>query len=103
MENPLVFFDIQIGSRSLGRIIMELFADVTPRTAENFRFLTCFLIYFILLSQLMKLFNFRALCTGERGTSLVSNKPLHYKGSCFHRVISGFMAQGNNIYINNVA
>ena len=44
MENPLVFFDIQIGSRSLGRIVMELFADVTPRTAENFRLLTCFLI-----------------------------------------------------------
>ena len=51
MENPLVFFDIQIGSRSLGRIVMELFADVTPRTAENFRFLTCFLIYFIIATN----------------------------------------------------
>jgi peptidyl-prolyl isomerase G (cyclophilin G) len=75
--NPRVFFDINIGNRSLGRIEMELFANKTPRTAENFR----------------------ALCTGERGISNISNKPLHYKGSVFHRIISGFMAQGYHKYI----
>jgi cyclophilin family peptidyl-prolyl cis-trans isomerase len=53
---------------------MELYADTTPKTAENFR----------------------ALCTGERGISSHSNKLLHYKGSTFHRVISGFMAQGGD-------
>jgi cyclophilin family peptidyl-prolyl cis-trans isomerase len=52
----------------------ELFADVTPRTAENFR----------------------ALCTGEYGVSSVSGKPMHYKGCRFHRIISGFMAQGGD-------
>lgn len=74
-SNPLVFFDIQIGTRSLGRLVMELYADKTPKTAENFR----------------------ALCTGERGISPISQKPLHYKSSCFHRVISGFMAQGRKL------
>jgi hypothetical protein len=36
-ENPVVFFDITIGEKYVGRIIMELFADVVPKTAENFR------------------------------------------------------------------
>lgn len=76
-SNPLVFFDIQIGSRNLGRLVIELFVDKTPKTAENFR----------------------ALCTGERGISTISQKPLHYKASCFHRVINGFMAQG--MFINS--
>lgn len=68
-----VFFDIGIGGISAGRIIMELRGDVVPKTAENFR----------------------ALCTGEKGTGR-SGKPLHYKGSAFHRVIPGFMCQGGD-------
>nr|KJB15749.1 hypothetical protein B456_002G193600 [Gossypium raimondii] len=44
-SNPRVFFDMTIGGQPAGRIVMELFADCTPRTAENFR----------------------ALCTGEKG------------------------------------
>merc|ERR1712086_870925 len=35
--NPVVFFDISIGGHSAGRIKMELFADVVPRSADNFR------------------------------------------------------------------
>merc|ERR1712138_292235 len=73
MSNPKVFFDITIGGAPAGRIGMELFADVVPKTAENFR----------------------ALCTGEKGTGK-SGKPLHYKGSVFHRVIPQFMLQGGD-------
>ena len=36
-ENPVVFFDVQIGGQDIGRIKIELFMDSCPRTAENFR------------------------------------------------------------------
>ncbi|KAJ4774861.1 Peptidyl-prolyl cis-trans isomerase [Rhynchospora pubera] len=76
--NPRVFFDITIGGAPAGRIVMELYADVVPKTAENFR----------------------ALCTGEKGMGR-SGKPLHYKGSKFHRVIPDFMCQGGDITAGN--
>jgi len=78
MANPQVFFDITIGGAPAGRITMELFADVVPKTAENFR----------------------ALCTGEKGVGN-SGKPLHYKGSSFHRVITDFMCQGGDFTRGN--
>ena len=76
--NPRVFFDMEVGGAPAGRIVMELFQDVVPQTAENFR----------------------ALCTGEKGTGR-SGKPLHYKGSSFHRVIPGFMCQGGDFTAGN--
>ncbi|MQM11886.1 hypothetical protein Taro_044797 [Colocasia esculenta] len=78
MANPKVFFDILIGKAKAGRIVMELFADVTPKTAENFR----------------------ALCTGEKGIGR-AGKPLHYKGSTFHRIIPNFMCQGGDFTRGN--
>ncbi|XP_050089564.1 peptidyl-prolyl cis-trans isomerase D [Anopheles aquasalis] len=73
--NPLVYLDVKIGKESVGRILIELRADVVPRTAENFR----------------------ALCTGEKGTAAASGTRLHYEGSKFHRVKSLFMSQGGDI------
>ena len=67
-----VFFDMTIGGSPAGRIVMQL-ADNTPATSENFR----------------------CLCTGEKGIGK-SGKPLHYKGSTFHRVIPKFMCQGGD-------
>ncbi|XP_060963772.1 peptidyl-prolyl cis-trans isomerase CYP63-like [Cannabis sativa] len=71
-KNPHVFLDVSIDGDSVERIVIELFANVVPKTAENFR----------------------ALCTGEKGIGKSTDKPLHYKGSHFHRIIKGFMAQG---------
>lgn len=44
--NPKVFFDIEIKKKFVGRIVMELFADTVPVTAENFRY--CIKVIYIL-------------------------------------------------------
>lgn len=71
MANPRVYFDLTADGAPLGRVTMELFADVVPRTAENFR----------------------ALCTGEKGFG--------YKNSTFHRIIPQFMCQGGDFTRHN--
>eukprot|EP00088_Acartia_fossae_P016053 TRINITY_DN18958_c0_g1_i2.p1 TRINITY_DN18958_c0_g1~~TRINITY_DN18958_c0_g1_i2.p1 ORF type:complete len:172 (-),score=16.18 TRINITY_DN18958_c0_g1_i2:103-618(-) len=73
MPGKNVFFDIAIGGADAGRIVMELFDSVVPKTAENFR----------------------VLCGGEPKVPVVGNPP-RYKGTKFHRIIPGFMCQGGD-------
>jgi cyclophilin family peptidyl-prolyl cis-trans isomerase len=36
-ERPITYFDIAIDGHDVGRIIFSLYADLVPKTAENFR------------------------------------------------------------------
>jgi len=72
-KNPRVALEVRIGEEAAGTVVLELFKDVTPKTAENFR----------------------ALCTGEKGEGM------SYAGSPFHRIIPGFMIQGGDFTRGN--
>ncbi|MBK3630685.1 peptidylprolyl isomerase [Streptomyces sp. MBT49] len=66
-----IYFDITINDEPAGRITFNLFEDIVPKTAENFR----------------------ALATGEKGFG--------FAGSSFHRVIPQFMLQGGDFTRGN--
>jgi peptidylprolyl isomerase len=71
MPESHVYFDTAIAGNPAGRIEFELYDDVVPLTARNFR----------------------ELCTGQNGFG--------YEGSIFHRVIPQFMLQGGDFTNHN--
>lgn len=79
MQRPRVYLDVAISGRPTGRLIIELYQDIVPKTAENFR----------------------CLCTGEKGVSRSSGAKLHYKGTRFYRVTHGFGCEGGDIVAGN--
>ncbi|KAK9800751.1 hypothetical protein WJX73_006168 [Symbiochloris irregularis] len=72
---PLVFLDVAIQGRKVGRMEFVLFSHEAPRSAENFR----------------------ALCTGEKGVVPAgregAGKPYHFKDAFFYRIIDQFIDQ----------
>ncbi|XP_076956047.1 uncharacterized protein LOC143631082 [Bidens hawaiensis] len=66
--------DVSINGGPAERMIIELFANVVPKTAENFR----------------------ALCTGEKGFSKTTGKPLHYKGVVFNHINKDLFVRGGD-------
>eukprot|EP00928_Gymnodinium_smaydae_P047832 TRINITY_DN31954_c0_g1_i1.p2 TRINITY_DN31954_c0_g1~~TRINITY_DN31954_c0_g1_i1.p2 ORF type:complete len:229 (+),score=63.78 TRINITY_DN31954_c0_g1_i1:139-825(+) len=74
-----VYLEVEISSVNIGRMIFKLYSNICPKTVENFR----------------------SLCTGERGTGLMTKLPLHFKGAKFHRIIPGFMAQGGDFELGD--
>eukprot|EP00928_Gymnodinium_smaydae_P072615 TRINITY_DN55950_c0_g1_i1.p2 TRINITY_DN55950_c0_g1~~TRINITY_DN55950_c0_g1_i1.p2 ORF type:complete len:320 (-),score=97.05 TRINITY_DN55950_c0_g1_i1:60-1019(-) len=78
MAKPRVFLEVAINGESIGRLVVELHADIVPKTAENFR----------------------CLCTGEKGRG-ESKKRLNFLGSKIHRVVPGLGIVGGDITMGN--
>ena len=66
--------DFTIGCKAAGRVVFELYTDITPKTAENFR-----------------------PCAGEYRQAKLSRKKLHYLGCKVHRIVDDFVIQAGDI------
>jgi cyclophilin family peptidyl-prolyl cis-trans isomerase len=74
--NPVVYLDISVGAVYMGRLIIDLFENVAPRTCRNFL----------------------QLCRGDQIPSASGGSlPGCYKGSGFHRLVPRFLIQGGDI------
>jgi len=68
--NPVVWMKLACGDKVLPVLYIELFKDLCPKTAENFRQLCC-------------------------GTE-IDGAACGYRGCDLHRIVSGFVAQGGD-------
>ncbi|XP_072499131.1 probable inactive peptidyl-prolyl cis-trans isomerase-like 6 isoform X1 [Notamacropus eugenii] len=73
-KRPMVFLEITVNKRPIGRLVFELYADLCPKTCHNFQ----------------------TLCTGKAGFSR-SGLKLHYKNTIFHRLVKNGWLQGGDI------
>lgn len=71
---PKVWLDMQRGSGPVTRVVVALYTDTVPRTAENFR----------------------CLCTGERGIGKCG-QPLHYRQTLVHKVIRRAVIEAGDV------
>jgi len=80
-SGPRVYMDLSLGGKTMGRIVIQLYADKTPITAENFR----------------------ALCTGYTKDEAGQERTLQktYVGNIFHRIVPGMCFQGGDITAGN--
>ena len=69
IPNPRVFLDLRGELAGIGKVVIELFADAVPQTAENFR----------------------SLCCGD------NPEKLSYRGCRFHVILPGVMLVGGDI------
>lgn len=73
---PRVYLEfLGVGSSDVHTVKIELDAELVPRTA----------------------YNFKCLCTGERGFGEVTGLPLNLEGSSIHRIVAGMCVQGGDI------
>lgn len=75
-EHQFCYMDIGIDGAKTGRLVIELYSDVCPKTCENFK----------------------SLCNGDGPK--YGNKTLHYKHNEFHRVVPGGWIQAGDL-VNN--
>ena len=76
-DNPVVFFDLQTNKQKVGRLTFELFKDLCPKAAQNFR----------------------QFCTGQY---LWKGKPSGYKETCLHKVVEDKFIEGGDFIGNGV-
>ncbi|KAF6023814.1 PPIL6 [Bugula neritina] len=70
------YLSISIDNEPAGELVIELYSDKVPKTCENFR----------------------ALCTGEKGTSEQTDYPLNYQSSLLHRIVPKGWVQGGDLW-----
>lgn len=77
-NNVFVYLDLTIDSKAVGRLVLELFTALAPRTCENFR----------------------RLCTGESGVfqDMQTDVPLHFINTIFHKLIPGRYLEGGDLH-----